>query len=312
VPGVDGLVHISDMSWTRRINHPSEVVSKGQDVEAVITSVDVLNQRISLSMKELLPNEWEEYANAHGVGDVVSGTVTNITDFGVFVELAPGVEGLCHISEIDRDMGLSLPEMFQTAQAVACRILRVDWNENRIGLSMHGVSQEAQEAVATGGELESEKPAETAMAAALRAGGLVEEQEEESGDGAELESAADEGETAAVEEAAVAEVAETPEETPAVEDSEEPEEVEAVDASDEQVDAADGEDAEPDQDADAETTTAEPVADDTATEPDLEEAAPADEPVDEPEAAEPAEESEDVETEDAGEVAEDEQPEKES
>ncbi|MCJ7754817.1 MAG: 30S ribosomal protein S1, partial [Thermoanaerobaculales bacterium] len=112
VPGVDGLVHISDMSWTRRINHPSEGVQKGDEVEAVITSVDSYNQRISLSMKELLPNEWEEYANSHGVSDVVSGSVTNVTDFGVFVELAPGVEGLCHISEIDRDEGLSLAEMF--------------------------------------------------------------------------------------------------------------------------------------------------------------------------------------------------------
>ncbi len=188
IPGVDGLVHISDMSWTRRINHPSEIVSKGQEVEAVITSVDVLNQRISLSMKELLPNEWEEYANTHGVGDVVSGHITNITDFGIFVELAPGVEGLCHISEIDRDSGLALAEVFTANQAVACRVLRIDWNENRIGLSMHGVPQDAQDAVATGEAVDTAKPVETAMAAALRAGGLVEE------------SSADEGEPEASEE----------------------------------------------------------------------------------------------------------------
>ncbi len=176
VPGVDGLVHISDMSWTRRINHPSEVVSKGQEIEAIITSIDALNQRISLSMKELLPNEWEDYANTHAVGDIVGGRTTNITDFGVFVELAPGVEGLCHISEIDRDAGLTLAEMYTPGQAVACRILRIDWNENRIGLSMHGVPQAAVEAVEAGEEVDSSKPAETAMAAALRAGGLVEEQ----------------------------------------------------------------------------------------------------------------------------------------
>jgi small subunit ribosomal protein S1 len=172
VPGVDGLVHISDMSWTRRINHPSEVVQKGDEVEAVITSIDSYNQRISLSMKELLPNEWEEYANTHGVGDVVAGSVTNITDFGVFVELAPGVEGLCHISEIDRDEGLALAEMFSTGQAVQCRILRIDWHESRIGLSMHGIDQDgAVEALTS-----SARPGggETAMAAALRAGGVVE------------------------------------------------------------------------------------------------------------------------------------------
>ena len=80
-------------------------------------------------MKELLPNEWEEYANTHGVGDIASGKITNVTDFGIFVELAPGVEGLCHISEIDRDEGLALAEMYSAGHAVRCRILRVDWHK---------------------------------------------------------------------------------------------------------------------------------------------------------------------------------------
>jgi small subunit ribosomal protein S1 len=205
VPGVDGLVHISDMSWTRRINHPSEVVQKGQEVDAVITSIDVVNQRISLSMKELLPNEWEEYANAHGVGDVVVGKVTNITDFGVFVELAPGVEGLCHISEIERDPSLTLPEVYTSGQGVRCRILRIDWNENRIGLSMHGVSQDEAEAESqTALDAGASGAAETAMAAALRAGGLVPESDEPAtetapesdsqGDGAEASVSADDAE----------------------------------------------------------------------------------------------------------------------
>ncbi|MEE4272193.1 MAG: 30S ribosomal protein S1 [Thermoanaerobaculales bacterium] len=194
VPGVDGLVHISDMSWTRRINHPSEVVQKGEEVEAVITSVDVINQRISLSMKELLPNEWEEYANAHGVGDLAGGVVTNVTDFGVFVELAPGVEGLCHISEIDRDGGLSLADTFVSGQKVTCRILRIDWNENRIGLSMHSVDQDDSGEVIDA----VDAPAvETAMAAAFKAGGIVEE---------EIEA---EAEVAAAEEPSVDEAADT-------------------------------------------------------------------------------------------------------
>jgi len=178
VPGVDGLVHISDMSWTRRINHPSEVVQKGQEVDAIISAIDVINQRISLSMKDLLPNEWEEYANTHGVGDIVSGKVTNITDFGVFIELAPGVEGLCHVSEIDRGSGLELNETFSQGQAVRCRILRIDWNDNRIGLSMHGVDQDGadEELAAT---TESAAAGDTAMAAALKASGLVAEAEVE-------------------------------------------------------------------------------------------------------------------------------------
>jgi small subunit ribosomal protein S1 len=190
MPGVDGLVHISDMSWTRRINHPSEVVQKGDEVEAVITSVDSYNQRISLSMKELLPNEWEEYANSHGVGDVSAGKITNVTDFGVFVELAPGVEGLCHISEIDRDEGLSLAEMFAPGQAVRCRILRVDWHESRIGLSMHAVEQDGAEGEVTVDAV-ADAGADTAMAAALRAGGVVEKEatpDESADDGSQKEA----------------------------------------------------------------------------------------------------------------------------
>ncbi|HSO21536.1 MAG TPA: 30S ribosomal protein S1 [Chondromyces sp.] len=226
IPGVDGLVHISDMSWTRRINHPSEVVQKGEEVEAVITSVDSYNQRISLSMKELLPNEWEEYANTHGVGDVVTGTVTNITDFGVFVELAPGVEGLCHISEIDRDQGLPLAEMFSTGQPAQCRILRVDWHESRIGLSMHGIDQDDVEA-APAGAASASAAGETAMAAALRAGGVVEERAEDETPEAEAEP--DEG----VEAAAGTEPSEAPEEaeaTPAEPDDAAAEAVATADA----------------------------------------------------------------------------------
>jgi len=140
-PGVDGLVHVSDMAWTRRISHPSEVVQKGQEVEAVITAMDVGAQRISLSMKELLPNEWDQFASAHQVGDEVEGFVTNITDFGLFVELAPGVEGLCHVSEIERRGNQALAGLFERGQKVRTRLIRVDWNERRIGLSLRGIQQ---------------------------------------------------------------------------------------------------------------------------------------------------------------------------
>jgi len=216
VPGVDGLVHISDMSWTRRINHPSEVVQKGDEVEAVVTSVDTYNQRISLSMKELLPNEWEEYANTHGVGDVVKGTVTNVTDFGIFVELAPGVEGLCHISEIDRNDGLALAEVFNTGQGMLCRILRVDWHESRIGLSMQSVEQDAAEEEVVG-ENGDDAPSNTAMAAALRAGGLIDETGDQETDGEMATTGAvevdqDSGEEAKAEPAADTEVGDPVEE----------------------------------------------------------------------------------------------------
>jgi small subunit ribosomal protein S1 len=232
VPGVDGLVHISDMSWTRRINHPSEVVQKGEEVEAIITSVDVVNQRISLSMKELLPNEWEEYANSHGVGDLVSGVVTNITDFGVFVELAPGVEGLCHISEIDRDGGMTLTETFLPAQNVTCRILRIDWNENRIGLSMHSVEQDDDDETAAAVDA---PVVETAMAAALKAAvGIVDDELPP-----EMEAMTERVEAEAVEEVVEA-AEETVEEAEAVEEAVEAAEetAEEAEAVEEAVEAA--------------------------------------------------------------------------
>jgi small subunit ribosomal protein S1 len=251
IPGVDGLVHISDMSWTRRINHPSEIIQKGQEVEAIITSIDVLNQRISLSMKELLPNEWEEYANSHGVGDVVGGSITNITDFGVFVELSPGVEGLCHISEIDRESGLALSELFNPGQSVACRILRIDWSENRIGLSMHGVSQEDLEEEQESASGEAAGAAETAMAAALKAGGVVEE-EETAGQEEPIED---------VEEQAPTETAEAAAEEGAEETTTEKGEPEAAaSAGDETAESEEREDTEVEASADEDADEAEKIA----------------------------------------------------
>jgi small subunit ribosomal protein S1 len=280
VPGVDGLVHISDMSWTRRINHPSEVVQKGEEVEAVITSIDSYNQRISLSMKELLPNEWEEYANTHGVGDVAGGKVTNVTDFGVFVELAPGVEGLCHISEIDRDEGLSLAEMFSAGQTVMCRILRVDWHESRIGLSMHGVDQDGAEEVVAAADDDS-AGGDTAMAAALRAGGLVEEKPEEEDTEAEVvaatEGADDEAEeetaevSAEVADAETSDDVETPAETAEVVEAETAGEEEATADSETDEEKPAEPEAEVIAEADDATETTETVADEVEAEAAVEE-----------------------------------------
>ncbi len=298
VPGVDGLVHISDMSWTRRINHPSEVVQKGQEVDAIISAIDVVNQRISLSMKDLLPNEWEEYANTHGVGDIVSGKITNVTDFGVFIELSPGVEGLCHVSEIDRSSGLELNEMFSQGQAVRCRILRIDWNENRIGLSMHGVEQDgAEEELAA--VTEAGGVGDTAMAAALKASGLVAEEAREA---AAAEAEAEEAKAAEVGEAETAETEAgmVAEEVPAeeAEPSEpetaeeaapaEAESAEPAEAAPEASESEEDEEAEP-VEAEAKEEAEEPSAE--AAEPETkEEAAPAE--VAETEGAEEADEAE--------------------
>src|SRR5688500_11644959 len=98
--GIDGLVHISDLSWTKRVVHPSEVIKKGQLVQAVVLHIDAENRRLSLGVKQLQPDAWETFFRSHKVGDVVKGRVCRASNFGIFVEVAPGVEGLCHNSEV--------------------------------------------------------------------------------------------------------------------------------------------------------------------------------------------------------------------
>lgn len=141
---IDGLIHISDMSWTKRVRHPSEVLEKGDTVKARITSIDVDNQRVSLSIKEFLPNEWQEFVDNHLVGDAVEGRVVNITDFGLFVDIFDGLEGLAHVSEIDIS-GTRLEDHYTVGQWVRARILRVDEDEHKVGLTMRGVERLTQE-----------------------------------------------------------------------------------------------------------------------------------------------------------------------
>ena len=137
--GIDGRIHISDMAWNRRLKHPSEVLKKGDTVQARVINVDGENQRLSLSIKEFLPNEWDNYAKAHTVRDEVIGTVAKITDFGLFVRLAEGVEGLAHVSEIQRDPKLKLDRVFHPGEPVRARIIKIDWNDKKIGLSTRDV-----------------------------------------------------------------------------------------------------------------------------------------------------------------------------
>ena len=114
---IDGLVHVSDMSWTKRIKHPSEVLKKGDTVRARITNIDVDNQRVSLSIKEFLPNEWQEFVENNRVGDIVTGRVVNVTDFGLFIDIFDGLEGLAHISEIGLTIrGVSQPSDEEIAE----------------------------------------------------------------------------------------------------------------------------------------------------------------------------------------------------
>jgi small subunit ribosomal protein S1 len=142
--GIDGLVHISDLTWTKRVQHPSEVVKKGQVVQAVILQIDAANRRLSLGMKQLQPDAWETFFRGHMVGDVVKGRVSRTVAFGAFVELAPGVEGLCHNSEIPPEM--RTPEhALNIGREVEFKVIKMNEAEKRIGLSLSAVPASAAE-----------------------------------------------------------------------------------------------------------------------------------------------------------------------
>jgi small subunit ribosomal protein S1 len=157
--GVDGLIHVSDMSWTKRIKHPSEVLRKGEDVRATVTHIDPENRRISLSIKEFLPNEWEEFKSRHQVGSVIDGVVSRVADFGVFVSIDGMVEGLMHVSETPLARGQKPQEHYQEGQRVRAAILRIEDDEMKVGLTSRDIDQ-------TGVEEATEPEAGPAVAAA--------------------------------------------------------------------------------------------------------------------------------------------------
>jgi small subunit ribosomal protein S1 len=140
--GVDGLVHVSDISWSRRIKHPSEVLKKGQEIDAVITSIDSENRRLSLSIKDLEPNAWEKFTNEHKPGDVVHGKVARFANFGAFIELDDNLEGLCHISELSEERIAKPEDVVQLGQEMDFKILRIDPDTKKIGLSARAVGKD--------------------------------------------------------------------------------------------------------------------------------------------------------------------------
>lgn len=185
--GIDGLIHVSDMSWTKRVKHPSEVLKKGTTVRARIISIDPDNQRVSLSIKEFMPNEWDDFIEHYHVGDEIVGRVENVTDFGLFVDIYRGLEGLAHVSEIDVAPGGHLEELFHVNDWVRARILRIEDSEHRVGLTMRGILQPTEEEIA-------EYEAHVAAAHAAYQAALEGEYE-----GGELPEEAVAGELAAVE-----------------------------------------------------------------------------------------------------------------
>ncbi len=147
--GIDGLVHISDLSWTKRIKHASDVLKKGDIVEAVILKIDSENQRLSLGIKQLLPNVWTEFYSRHKVGDVLTGKIMRLTDFGAFVEIDEGIEGLVHISELSEDRIEKPEDHFSVGQEMRVKIIKMDPDDNKIGLSAKAAVEEDERQVIT-------------------------------------------------------------------------------------------------------------------------------------------------------------------
>src|SRR5271169_3964998 len=144
--GIDGLVHVSDLSWTKRIKHPSEALKKGQIMQAVILNIDAPNRRLSLGVKQLQPDSWESFFRSHEIGDLVRGRVCRAAQFGVFVELAPGVEALCHKSEIplmpERAGATDSP--LPIGDEYDFKIVKISEGEKKIGLSLRAVAEDEE------------------------------------------------------------------------------------------------------------------------------------------------------------------------
>jgi small subunit ribosomal protein S1 len=139
--GIDGLIHISDMSWSKRLKHPSEVLKKGDTVEAMVLNIDAENQRLSLGLKQLATDIWDDFFSRHNVGDLVEGKVVRMTNFGAFVELAEGIEGLIHVSEFDDTHGQEKIDL-QVDQTYQMKIIKLSPAERKIGLSIRALKHD--------------------------------------------------------------------------------------------------------------------------------------------------------------------------
>jgi small subunit ribosomal protein S1 len=134
--GIDGMIHVSDLSWTRKINHPSEMLKKGDEVEAQVLEIDKTNQRISLGVKQISDDPWKKIEETYKIGDLVTGKVSKVASFGAFVQLADEIDGLVHISQISNDRVEKVKDVLKVGQEVTARVIKVDKGERRIGLSI--------------------------------------------------------------------------------------------------------------------------------------------------------------------------------
>jgi small subunit ribosomal protein S1 len=143
--GIDGLVHISDISWTKRIKHPSELYKKGDVIQAIVLDIEKENERFSLGIKQLQTDPWKTVAERYVVGKEIAGTITNITDFGIFVELEEGIEGLVHVSEISKEKIKTPVGKFNVGDVITARVMNINSEERRIGLSVKRLEVDEKE-----------------------------------------------------------------------------------------------------------------------------------------------------------------------
>ena len=162
--GIDGMIHVSDISWTRKINHPSEVLKKGDEVEAVVLEVDRPNQRIALGMKQLAQDPWEKIDQLYKVGDLVTGNVTKLASFGAFVGLKHEIDGLVHISQISEERVDKIKNVLKVGQEVTARVVKIDKGERRIGLSIKAASYTEEQLKEEQKLLDALKPGEDLVA----------------------------------------------------------------------------------------------------------------------------------------------------
>ncbi len=164
---IDGLVHISDISWTKRIKHPSEVYKKNDIIQAVVLDIDKASERFSLGIKQTQPDPWVTVGTRYKVGTEISGVITNVTDFGVFVELEEGIEGLIHVSEISKEKIKTPVDQFKTGDTITARVMNINSEERRIGLSIKRLEvEEEQESVQD--FVKNAKPATSSFGELLR------------------------------------------------------------------------------------------------------------------------------------------------
>ncbi len=142
--GIDGLIHVSDLSWTERIKHPSEKYAKGEMIQAVVLKIDKENERFSLGVKQLTPDPWQAAYNNYPSGTVVEGEITNVTDFGVFVKLEEGIEGLVHVSEISKDKVKTPVGMYQVGDVLKAIVINVSAKDRKIGLSVKTLEDDGE------------------------------------------------------------------------------------------------------------------------------------------------------------------------